>query len=230
MQRLMSVLLVAVAACGDAAGDGANLLDAPQGGAADAGTSSDADAFQGLLVAWEAAPALPGSLNLNTMVTVTSAAFHVKKLEAISDGGAVPAATQNEFDVAWNAASQPFDLYFPSAPPAIYSKIRLGLDKSLANAPSIEITGTVQVDGSIEMFRVTSSRTADLEIGGYAVTLGLGESEGMPVIVKLDALLADVEWRALPTMNGVRVLDDTRTTAMDALFDRLEDAFTGPLD
>ncbi len=60
--------------------------------------------------------------------------------------------------------------------------------------------------------------------------LDLGESEGMPIIVGLDALLADVNWMALPTPGGVRTLDDTSTQAMDSFLDHLEYTFSGPLE
>jgi hypothetical protein len=226
----MSVLFLVLAACGGSAGDGANLLpDAPSSGA-DAGASSDGAPFQGLVVSWEDAPAIPGPQNTVSMIDVTSAKFHIEKLEAISDGGADPSATQQEFDVAWSAVASPADIFFFSAPPAIYSKIRLSIDAGPANAPSIEITGTVQVNGSTEMFRVTSMQSAALEVSGYAVTLGLGEAEGMPIIVGLDVLLADVDWMALPLQNGVRTLDDTRSTEMTAFFGYLEYTFTGPLE
>ena len=227
MQRLMSVLLL-VAACGGDGGNSQMIPDAPA--SVDAGASSDSAGFQGLTIQWLASPAVPGPQNLPTMVEVTSAKFHVEKLEAISDGGAVPETTLREFDLEWSATTTPEPIFFTSAPPAIYSKIRLGLEKGASNAPSIEIRGTVLVGGSTEAFVVSTTQKADLEIGGYAVTLGIGGSETMPVIVGLDALLADVDWMALPTTSGTRTLDDTQAMAVDDLLDRLEDTFTSPLE
>jgi hypothetical protein len=232
MQRLMSVLLVVgVAACGGGADGGSpNISDAPTG-TADAGASSDGLPFQGLTVDWTASPALPGPLNLSTVnINVTSAKFRIEKLEAISDGGADPSTTMNQFDVLWNATTAPQAIYFFNAPPAIYSKIRLGLDKSAANAPSIEIAGTVVNNGTTEQFRITSTASADVEVLGYAVNYQLGDNEGMPIIVKLDAFLAEIDWTALPMTNNTRTLDDTRAADMTALLDRLELAFVGPLE
>lgn len=199
-------------------------------GALDAGANSDGAAFQGLTIEWVDSPDLPGSLNISTMVTVSSAKFHVKKLEAIGDGGAVPETTQDEFDVVWNATTSPPLITFFNAPPAIYSKIRLSLDKGSSNAPSIEIAGTVLVNGTTETFLVTTTQKKDIEVDGYAVILDIGESEGMPIIVGLDALLADVDWMSLPMTNNVRTLDDTRGQDVDALLDHLEDTFSGPLE
>lgn len=228
MTRLMSVFLLVVAACGGSDG-GSNLADA--GASLDAPTgSSDASAAPGLTVQWVAAPAIPGPQQLSTMVNVTSAKFHLKKLEVIGDGGALPETTQDEFDVLWDATHAPPSIFFTTAPPAIYSKVRLGFDKGSSNAPSIEISGTVLVNGTTEMFRVTSTQKTDVEVGGYSVRLDLGEFEGMPIIVGLDALLADVNWMALPTPGGVRTLDDTSTQAMDSLLDHLEYTFSGPLE
>ena len=81
----LTALIALVAACGG--GDGGNSYppDAPSA-VLDSSSSSDGAPFQGLLIDWTAAPALPGSLNLSTMVTVTSAKLYIEKLEAISDG------------------------------------------------------------------------------------------------------------------------------------------------
>jgi hypothetical protein len=234
----MSVLLVVVAAaaaaaCGDSA-DGGNPMGLPDanGGTQDAASSSDGAPAPGLMIEWVDSPALPGPQNLPTMVNVTSAKFHIKKLEVISDGGTSPATTQDEFDIRWNATMAPQPIFFTSAPPAIYSKIRLSIDKGSSNAPSVEIVGTVTINATTEMFRISSIEKIDLEVEGYLVNLTLGDSEGMPIIVGLDALLADVNWMSLPVESNARTLDDRSATMaeMDLLFDHLEDTFTGPLE
>ncbi len=196
-------------------------------------SSSDGAPAPGLMIEWVDSPALPGPQNLPAMVNVTSAKFHIKKLEVISDGGTSPTTTQDEFDIRWNSTMAPQPIFFTSAPvPAIYSKIRLSIDKGSSNAPSVEITGTVTINATTEMFRITSIEKADLEVEGYLVNLTVGDSEGMPIIVGLDALLADVDWMSLPVDGGARTLDDRmgNMAEMDLLFDRLEDTFAGPLE
>jgi hypothetical protein len=227
----MSVLLVVVAACGDGNGGGGPMTGADASASQDApfGNSDGAPA-PGLVVEWVDSPALPGPQNLPTMVNVSSAKFHIKKLELVSDGGTDPSTTREDFDILWNASVSPPSIHFLSAPPAIYSKVRLSIDKGSSSSPSIEILGTVTVDATTEMFRISSIEKADVEIEGYFVNLGLGDSQGMPIIVGLDALLADVNWMSLPVDSNARTLDDSNTSAMDALFDQLEDTFTAPLE
>lgn len=228
MQRLMSVFLVAVAACGGGSGGDPMGLDA-SGGGFDASNSSDGAAFQGLTVVWEDAPAIPGPQNLSTMVTVTSAKFHIKKLEVIGDAGDPINTTKDDFDILWDATTSPFPITFFTAPaPAIYSKVRLSIDKGSSDAPSVEIMGTVVINSNTEMFKITTIEKNDLEVRGYNVALGVGESETIPVIVGVDALLANVNWGALPNPGGVRTLDESSASALDAFLDHLEDTFTSP--
>jgi hypothetical protein len=232
MKRLMSVLLVVgVAACGGGADGGSpNVSDAPQG-SLDAGANADGLPFQGLTVEWVGSPPIPGPLGLNGVtISVSSARFYIDKLEAISDGGAVPETTQEEFHVLWDISNAPPSILFQNAPPAIYSKVRLGIDQGPANGASFEITGNVVIAGTSEPFRITSMQKVDLEVEGYAIRLDLGDYEGMPIIVKLDAFLAEVDWSALPVVNNTRTLDDTNSVAIDALLGRFDLAFVGPFE
>ncbi|MFN0248014.1 MAG: hypothetical protein ACKV2T_14080 [Kofleriaceae bacterium] len=228
----MSVLFVlgATACGGNADGGSPNVPDAPAG-ALDAGASADGAPFQGLTVDWADSPPLPGPLGLSgTTISVASARFRIERLEAISDGGAVPEARQDDFDILWDSSNAPPTIYFPNAPPAIYSKVRLNIDQGPGDTASFEITGSVVISGTTEPFRITSQQKIDLEVEGYAVRLDLGDQRGMPIIVKLDALLAEVAWSGLPVTNTVRTLDDTRPTEIDALRDRFELAFVGPFE
>jgi hypothetical protein len=229
MQRLMSVLFVAVAACGG--GDGGAMTGLPDAssGADDAPGVSDAQAFQGLTLAWNAMPVLPGSVS--SIVTVTSVKFHVDKLEVISDAGDPTDTTRRDFDLLWTATSPGPEAYsFFSAPPAIYSKIRMNIDKGASNAPSVEILGTTTANGAAEPFKITSIKKLDLEITGYNLMLHVGEAKMITCDVGVDAGLANISWGNLPTTSNVRTLDDSapNTQAMDAFFGDLEDVFTAP--
>ncbi len=226
MQRLMSVLLVAVAACGDAGDSGGPYLP-DASGALDAAASSDgAPAQQGLELEWADIPSLPGAIS--STVTVMTVKFHVKKVEVLGDAGSIPETTGENVDLVWNIAASPPPISFPSAPPAIYSKVRINLDNGGASSPSVEIVGTTTANGSTEMFRVTSTQKLDLEITGYNVELGVAESERIPVVVGLDAAFAKVDWAAMRVANNERRLEDSDTQAMDAFFNDLEDVFTAP--
>jgi hypothetical protein len=229
MRWVMSVLLL-VAAVGCGGGDG-GMSALPDGaaGAQDAISSSDGAAFQpGLTIQWVDLPALPGPVSAT--VTVTSAVFHVEKLEVIGDAGDPAETTKRDYKLTWNATQSPFDDMFINAPPAIYSKVRIGLDKGSSNAPAFEITGTVVIGGASEPFHITSLKKIDLEVTGYNVNLPVNGSADITVMVGLDDALQNVNWMALPTTNSTRILEDSAPTAaaMDALVDDLEETFTRP--
>ena len=220
MQRLMSVLLVVAAGCGG--DDGANLTDASTSSDA----SSDAPPGSGLVVQWQASPALPGEVSAT--VTVTTAAFHVKRLEVLGDAGALAETTRDDYDLVWAGPSEAPPLAFPFAPPAIYSKVRINLDKGPSNVPSLQITGTTTATGSAESFEITSFDKQSIEVTGYNVRLELGQSKELTVLVRLEDTLSHINWATLPVVGGKRVLDDSNMAAMDALFEDLEDAFRNP--
>jgi len=220
------VLFVVVAGCG---GDGGmspiGLADAS--GASDAASSADGAPAPGLILDWADMPSLPGMVS--PMVTVTSAKFFVKKLEIISDGGATPQTTVDDAMLVWNATTQVLPTTFFGAPaPAIYSKVRIHIDKGSSETPAVEILGTTTATGSSEPFKITSTEKLDLEVDGYNVQLAVGDSKVMTVLVGLDAALANVNWAALPTPSNVRTLDDNSMSARDAFFEDLETAFTAP--
>jgi hypothetical protein len=227
MERLMSVLLVVVAACGDAGGmSPMGFPDAS--GALDSASSSDGAPFQGLTLEWADMPVLPGTVSAT--VTVTSVKFHVKKLEVIGDAGDPMDTTLDEFDLAWSPMmpSGPPRYAFESAPPAIYSKVRINLDKGPSDAPSVEILGTTTANGSAEMFEITSTRKLDLEVNGYNINFNIGEQETVTVNVELDEGLENINWGNLPMPSNTRTLEDGNTNAMDAFLDDLEAVFTAP--
>lgn len=229
MQRLMSVLLVVVAACGDAADGGpSNLADASASADAPTGVS-DSAVQTGLRLDWGDLPPLPGPLSAT--VTVTSVKLHVDRLEVLGDGGSVPQTTREDVALEWSMTASPSVIYMDDAPPAIYSKVRIGLDKVMANnGPSIEILGTTTANGSAEMFKITTTRKIDLEVTGYNITLGVGSPRTITVMVGLDAGLENVDWAALPVPNSVRTLDDSTANmdAMTAFIDDLALVFTAP--
>lgn len=229
MQRLMSVLLVVVAACGGDGGSPMNFPDA-SGGGNDAASSSDASIpAQGIKVDWAAVPNLPGQVS--STVTVTSVKFHVKKLEVLGDAGSLPETSDDDFDLVWTPISPvPPPLYFTAAPPAVYSKVRVNLDKGSSNAPSVEILGTTTANGSTEMFEITSEKKLDLELSYQQFSLVIGDSRTIQVSVGLDAGLEKIEWGAMRTVGGVRTLEDTDTQAMDSFFDDLEDVFSASVE
>jgi hypothetical protein len=227
MQRLMSVLLVVVAACGGNDGGSSSFPDA-WSGQSDGAAASDSAPAQGLVVDWRDMPTLPGMVS--STVTVFSVKLHVKKLEVVSDGGSVPDTTDDDFDLAWVGSSRPFPISFPTAPPAVYSKVRINLDKGSSNTPSVEITGSTTASGSAELFTIRSEQKLDLELSYQQFTLLVGDSKTVRVRVALDEGLENIDWVNLRKPSTMRLLDDTDTQAMDAFFDDLEEVFSASVE
>lgn len=226
MRRLMSVLVIlAATACGGGdggAGDDTQLPDASAN--LDGAPSSDAPTGPRLDVAWVAAPPLPGQVT--AAIFVQAATFHVDRLEVIGDTGDPADTTARDVSVSWSATVHPFRISFFNAPsPAIYSKIRIGIDKGSSNSPSIDIGGSVQIGSGTEPFHIISTKKTDLEITGYNVSLTVGSSATITVDVGLDTALAGIDWMSLPIKNGARTLDD-EAAAMDDFIDTLDDTFT----
>ena len=213
MPRLVPILLLA-AACGGGtggAGDDTNLSDAA--------ASSDAPSQHGLLVNIVAMPALPGQLK--TDLTVTSAVFHIQRLQVIGDNG--QPMTSAPLVLSWQAEGNPPPIDFPSAPSGLYSQVSMEIDDASFN-PCYEIFGTTKSMGNMEMFHIVDRNSLDVDITGYTVTLSPGRDAVMGVKLDLKDAIDNVDFGMLPTVQGMRTMD-TIDPQMVQFRDKLDEAF-----
>lgn len=213
--RLALPLLLAAAACGGG-GTGGNGDDTPP---SDAAATSDANAQPGLIVSFAAIPALPGTLK--TDLTVTSAVFHIERLQVIGDNGQ---PMTGAFTLGWQSEStNPSPLDFPSAPSGLYSQVSMEIDQPLL-APVYEIFGTAKIGGNIEPFHIVDREDLHIDITGYNVTLVPGRSAVIGIRLDLKGAVENIDMNMLPTEQGMRTLE-TGNSQMSEFRDKLEDAF-----
>ena len=214
--RLLLAYLLTAAACGGGGGGGGGD-DTP---ISDAPALSDAVAQQGLIVNVVALPALPGEIKSD--LTVTSAVFHVQRLQVIGDNG--QPMTTTGFELGWQGeGTNPLPIDFPFAPSGLYSQVSIEID-ALSSAPVYEISGTAKVGGNIEPFHITDTESMDVDITGYAVTLAPGRTAIIGVRLDLRDAIDGIDMATLPMMQGKRTLAPG-SSQMGNFRDKLEDAF-----
>jgi hypothetical protein len=199
--RVIAGCLLFAAACGG---------DSDSGGTpspADAGTSFPADgatSSSGLTVTWAADPSLPGEVG--SRVVVTSATFHVRRLEVIGDAG--PSGTmRSDFSLAWSDTLQPLPITFSTAAPGLYSKLSLDIDGEL-EAPSYELLGLIDDAGTMAPFRIVDRGELEIDIDGYEIALAAGAHAQVPVRLDLGEVFADLTVAHFHDEGGVWTLDD----------------------
>lgn len=211
--------LALVAACGGSGGTPSNLdANASPG---DAAASGDAQPVpHGLLVSWKAMPALPGPLEPN--LTVTSATFHISRLQVIGDNG--QPMTSVPFTIGWSAEStgDPETIGFSSAPAGLYSQVTLEMQQT--GTASYEISGTVKVGATMKPFHVRDTHDVDVDITGYAVTFVPGTDGTLPIKIDLKPPIESVDFAMVTDMNGTLEMGPS-DPQMDQLRDKLDDAF-----
>ncbi|MBA3465286.1 MAG: hypothetical protein H0T46_35470 [Deltaproteobacteria bacterium] len=210
------IAIVLLSACG---GGGTGGGDDTQ--VSDASASNDAPApLHGLLVSWTSAPAVPGPIGNYT--TVTSALFHVDRLQVIGDNG--QPMSNIPFDLEWKAQGEnPATVSFFDAPPGLYSQVNLEIDAAVGT-PSYVIRGTVRVSGDTKVFVIEDRGSIRVDVRGFAVTLPPGGDATVPVRLDLKPALDTVDWSRVTEDDGVLELDES-SSQIDGFRDKLDDAF-----
>lgn len=221
MREALGCLLV-IAACGGGGDDGPVTVDAAVS-VLDAVSTNDANVpTTGILVTFASDPAVPGTVR--TGVVVSSATFRVRSLEVVSDAGSSSTTAAN-VELRWGPV-QPEAVAFPSAPPALYSKVSLDIDGDLA-VPSYEILGMADVSGSMQPFRIVDTGRVTVDVEPYGVMLLPGDQEAMPVTLDLRAAL-NLDFGQLRNDGGVWTLDEMDATRIATMRAALADAFGRP--
>ena len=218
----MKVLLACLLAAGcGGSGTGGNTSDAS--GSSDALGLNDAPtSLTGLLVSWTANPALPGELRPD--LNVSSATFHLARLQVIGDNG--QPMIQSPFEIKWAASeggSNPPTIGFASAPSGLYSQITLNIDAPLVDT-CYEIFGTTKIAGVTEMFHIHDRNALNVDIKNYNITLTPGGTVTAAIRLDLKDAIDSVDFSLLTVDNGYREMD-TFDPQMDEFRDRLKTSF-----
>jgi hypothetical protein len=218
----MKVLLVCLLAAGcGGSGTGGNPSDA--NATSDALGLDDApSALTGLLVSWTANPALPGVLA--TDLTVTSATFHLARLQVIGDNG--QPMIQTPFDLTWapsEGGGNPPTIGFASAPSGLYSQVTLDIDAPLVDT-CYEIFGTTKISGVTEMFHIHDRNALNVDIKNYTLTLAPGGTVTAAIRLDLRAAIGSIDFSVLGVDNGYRDMD-TFDPQMDDFREKIQSSF-----
>ena len=215
--RVAVVLLALAAGCG---GDGGtNVSDATTSN--DSSSSGDASSLHGLLVSWTANPTLPGTLK--TDLTVTSATFHIARLQVIGDN-AQPMTT-SPLAISWKVegGGDPAIVAFSAAPSGLYSQVTLHIDEALLGN-CYEIDGTAKVAGVTRSFHIHDRNSLDVDVKNFNVSLSPGGDATVPIRLDLKDAIDSIQFDQLNEENGVLELD-TSDPQMENFRDKLEQAF-----
>lgn len=217
--KYLLLLVVVAAGCGDSGGMSPQTLDAAASNN-DASSSDAAPVPHGLLVSWNAMPALPGPLK--TDLAVTSAKFNISRLQVIGDNG--QPMTMAPFAIGWSAETfgDPPTIGFSNAPGGLYSQITLEMQP--VGMVSYEIMGTVKVGATTKPFRIHDTANVDLDITGYNVAFAPGSDATLPIRVDLKPPVETVDFTMVPDVAGTLDMGPS-DPQMSALRDKIDDAF-----
>lgn len=209
-------LLVLAAACGG--DDGMNVY-ADANGSSDASVG-DGSVPHGLLVSWRSNPALPGPVK--TDLTVSSAVFHVSRLQVIGDSG--QPMTQVPLTLGWSGevATDPPTIGFSNAPGGLYSQIAIDLQP--VGAISYEIRGTVKVGGNTKPFWIHDNAALDVDIPSYAVAFSPGVDATLPVRIDIEPPIDTVDFALVPDIGGTLELGPT-DPQIDEVREKIDNVF-----
>ncbi len=184
-----------------------------------------------IAIVWAPDPALPGPVDDDTL-TVTSARFQLHRIQVIGDAGpGDPRTTRSDVVLLWDATHDKTPATsFDAVPPGLYSLINLDLeggDREGNGAESYDISGLVEVDGVMKRYHVSDK--SDLRFSFSAITTVKEAAETTIMIrLSLDEPLKQVDFRAVPTVNGVLELDGEDPQIVRFRSDLIESFELGP--
>ena len=170
----------------------------PDGGGGDGGVT------QGLVFPFTLTPALPA--DLGSSVTVTSVKVRLRSVRAIGDASAGDSRTYRQaLELDWTDMQAPDPLVFADAPAGIYSRLDARLDGGTGS--SFSIRGTVRVAGVLQSFKIEDEAATPLSIALGSIELKPGAIVTIPIELKLDGVLAGVDFTTLPSDDGALALE-----------------------
>lgn len=152
-----------------------------------------------LEVAWNASPAIPGDVDSD--LTITSATFQIKRLQAIGDAGG---GSADHVMLGWGGGESggPAPLLLPDAPTGIYSKVTLDVDGGSDQDIAWTIEGTARVNGNMKPFVIEDKNSIDIEVKDFSVTLPPIGIATLGIELDLENALQNVDFGDLDTEDG----------------------------
>lgn len=173
-------------------------------GGSDGGDGGDAQVAHGLLVRWGADPTPPGAVS--NELSLDAATLHLRNVRAIGDAGVGdPRTLAPRVDLAWSTGVQPADLAFPDAPTGLYSRMSLELDRG-DGTYAYELTGTVDLGGDRVPYVVRDTEPLAVSFP-YAITVPPGAGALVPVEIKLEDAIEDLDFGSAPIVDGRRTIE-----------------------
>lgn len=188
--------------------------------ASDATPGDGAAPPHGLLVSWRATPPLPGPVKAD--LNVSSAVFHVSRLQIIGDSG--QPMTQAPLALAWSGegGGDPATIGFSNAPGGLYSQI--AIDLQAVGTSSYEIRGTVKVGGITKPFWIHDTASVDVDIPSYAVAFSPGVDATLPVRIDIEPPIATVDFAMVLEVGGTLEVGPT-DPQIEEVRDKIDNVF-----
>lgn len=181
---------LALAACGSST---SSMSDASPGGD---GTSST-----GLFVKWSTKPtAYPGDLGNDITVSTTTLRFDNLRVIGDAGGPGDPRTTRIVFSETWDASTQPDVTPFPDAPSGVYSELVFEVDGLLMD-DSIEIEGTVKVDGNTKPFEIHDRNLTNVDLTCDS-TLQPGGATSLEIEADFASMLGSIDFSMVEDVGG----------------------------
>jgi hypothetical protein len=207
--RLLGVLVIFTACHGGG-------MEAPD---ASAGDADGSDHGLGILVAWQASPALPGALN--DKITISDVSFQLKNFQLLADAGG---ATHAKYLLTWSSLTEPPQDSFPDAPAGVYSKVSLDMGGTLVDY-AYQLHGTWKDDGNeARQFLIEDHAPFTVDLDCHKVLVAAGSAE-LAVRIDLRDALNGVDFDRVEEQDNVLVLDNGNAPQLGLFRDRLQRAF-----
>ncbi|MEO8705953.1 MAG: hypothetical protein ABI867_38330 [Kofleriaceae bacterium] len=144
-------------------------------------------------------------------VRITDVRLHTTTIRALGDATTGDdQTTKSDFELRWDDRRSPMPFTFAMAPTGRYSQIEIRIAADDGSSAGLTIEGEAKVDGDFEPFLV------DLDSGVVVASVEINEmlAPGGTTTVDLEAdlvsLLQAIDFDAVPTDDGVHVIDDAR--------------------